>query len=524
MVPPTAKTAAYRSRASRFQLGAVGRRGGAQKRSQVQLSGGGVRIQRGRDFVALKHLLSTPQKLQQRCRRNRDIFDNGRRSRLALEARQQRHHFARQRPHELHVLERVCLIGDHGVDVQGADRPDDHLDAITALGIAEADLLDDQRHFGRRRNQLFEPRIGLACQRKQPPIHEIAGARLQLGDFLNGLDRRLEVAKQQQGDCPMRRQGRRVQRRRREQAQRPLGADQEPRDVQFRSRENSPQVIAGRIADERRLFAANEVAVLDQQRRDPLDDRSLGRLGVAVADGLCVESGFRNEGRLELGRRQRFLAEFNDGAAGQYRFDALDMIARRADTNRMRAGRVDGEHPPDGCDGRIRRIGRKIPPVRPQDVVEPIPHHPRLHADGLLADRLDVAHVAGEVDDQPFADRSARHAGPGSAGDQRSSRLGGILREHDDVVTIDRAGHAQRRNLKNAGVAGVGRQHQGLAVHVPAEDSGEVFGELTLAFVHVVTAVRRVRSAAADRRAAIEKSRIRTKRLNRSFACSSEMV
>ena len=102
------------------------------------------------------------------------------------------------------------LVSHDRFHVEGADGPDRHLDALAALRVAETDLLDDQRHFGRRSDQLLETRIGVAGQRQQPPIHQVAGARLLVGDLLHGLDRRLEIAEQKQRDRPVRRKGRRV--------------------------------------------------------------------------------------------------------------------------------------------------------------------------------------------------------------------------------------------------------------------------------------------------------------------------
>ena len=63
-----------------FELCTVGRRRRRQKRTQMNLAGRRMRIERRRHFVALKHLLRRDEKLPQRRRRHRDIFDDRRRA------------------------------------------------------------------------------------------------------------------------------------------------------------------------------------------------------------------------------------------------------------------------------------------------------------------------------------------------------------------------------------------------------------------------------------------------------------
>jgi hypothetical protein len=47
---------------------------------------------------------------------------------------------------------------------------------------------------------------------------------------------------------------------------------------------------------------------------------------------------------------ERLIAGFDLAAAGEHEFQALHMIASRADANRARAGRIDGQHAADGGD------------------------------------------------------------------------------------------------------------------------------------------------------------------------------
>ncbi len=188
---------------------------------------------------------------------------------------------------------RVRLIGHDRADVPGVNGPNRHGDALAALRVAEADLLDDQRHFGSRGDQLLEPRIGLPRQRQEPTVHQIAGARLQVGNLLHGPDGRLEVAEQKQHGRSVRRKGKGLERRRGKQAQRPFRSDEQAGHVQVRGGQQAPHVIAGAVADEGRLLLPDDLAVFRQQSGQASDDRPLGDPAAA----RCRSPGPRRSSR-----------------------------------------------------------------------------------------------------------------------------------------------------------------------------------------------------------------------------------
>ena len=66
-------------------------------------------------------------------------------------------------------------------------------------------------------------------------------------------------------------------------------------------------------------------------------------------------------------------------------------------------------------DGRIRRIGGKIPAIRTQNAIELVADDARLNADRRFADGFDSPHAPRKVDDDSLADRCPRHAGPRSS-------------------------------------------------------------------------------------------------------------
>ena len=72
--------------------------------------------------------------------------------------------------------------------------------------------------------------------------------------------------------------------------------------------------------------------------------------------------------------------------------DARDVVAHRTDADRVRAGRVDGEHAADGGHRGIGRIGGEIPAALAKQVIQPVANQAGLHTDCVVTNPLNAAH------------------------------------------------------------------------------------------------------------------------------------
>ena len=184
-------------------------------------------------------------------------------------------------------------------------------------------------------------------------------------------------------------------------------------------------------------------------------------------DAQGVEDVEQMPARQVGARRPGFLADGGDVARVQDEAQGLDMIARVAVSEDMRAGSVVGQHAADGADLAAGRIGSEASADLGQLFVEGAIDHARLQTDEVAADLENMRGNCGS-DRRSVRGRATSPAMPVPAPrDERHVGFGGIAYQGLHVFLIARHHHAQRLHLKNAGIGTVKRQHRVIEEQLP---------------------------------------------------------
>ncbi len=123
-------------------------------------------------------------------------------------------------------------------------------------------------------------------------------------------------------------------------------------------------------------------------------------------------------------------------------------------------------------------------PKRGELVVQDVEHHPRLHDHRLGRDRDDPAEVAAEVDDQPLAERLARHGGPRPSRVDGQAPLGRVPDQVHHVGLGPRRDHPERVDLVQAGVVRVRGPFERLEQQLALDDPAQVVVNAGATLVH----------------------------------------
>src|SRR5262249_9602464 len=120
------------------------------------------------------------------------------------------------------------------------------------------------------------------------------------------------------------------------------------------------------------------------------------------------------------------------------------------------------------------------------DIQVPI-NHAWLHANGIRANFYDRSEMGAEIEHQTRAERLARTAGSGAAGHERNMMLRGVTHDSLHVFFVARQHHAERPDLKNAGVGAVQRPREIVEKDFASYDPLEIIQDmLALLFIHGV--------------------------------------
>ena len=201
-----------------------------KERTDVQLTGGGVRIERRRHFMPLQHAPHPHDELFQRGGRNRDIFDERHRTAArATHSVEQRHDAMRQRPEELQLFRRPRDEGGRAGIGEFPESPRQRSQLARDFVVAEPDMLDEQRRFGRRREQSFKTWVGVPRECEQTTVEQIAGTWPVFDNASHRAHRAIERSERNQHRAAMSWQRHRLQHRRREQRECPFRTDEQSR-------------------------------------------------------------------------------------------------------------------------------------------------------------------------------------------------------------------------------------------------------------------------------------------------------
>ena len=165
--------------------------------------------------------------------RHGDIFDARRRAAGALHAVQRRHESLGQAPIQLEV---GLVLGDVGGGGEAGfvlGQLDHFVQLRLQLVAAVGMMLDEQHRLGFAGNQQLVADVGFAGEVQVPAVHQVAGRRLEPGDFQRGVGGFVEAVEQQEHAAAVRRQ--RIDRERGlgDQRERAFAADQQLRQVEL---------------------------------------------------------------------------------------------------------------------------------------------------------------------------------------------------------------------------------------------------------------------------------------------------
>jgi hypothetical protein len=161
------------------------------------------------------------------------------------------------------------------------------------------------------------------------------------------------------------------------------------------------------------------------------------------------------------------------------------VVAGRTDADGVGAGCIDAQHATHGGDGGVGGVWGEVTTPFAQTLVEPIADDSGLDADDVVADGLDVRHMAREVDDQSRTDNGAGDAAPRASWNEGDFALLGVAGQGDDVIPMPGVRDSSRPNLVEAGIGSVHRQRQRVEPEFTLKRAGEVFADALLLFVHV---------------------------------------
>ena len=143
-------------------------------------------VQRGGHLVPLESILHSHQKIGQRFRRNRQIFDHGNRSQIPLDPVQRGHHATWELPKQLDVTRFECLPGVERQLCFAANAIDRFRKLLAHECGIVAGMLHQEHRFGLGRNQHFVLRTGFARQTKVPAVEQIASTWRKRKNLMNG--------------------------------------------------------------------------------------------------------------------------------------------------------------------------------------------------------------------------------------------------------------------------------------------------------------------------------------------------
>jgi hypothetical protein len=324
-----------------------------------------------------------------------------------------------------------------------------------------------------------------ASQAEQPAVEQLAGGRPARHGEPTGSQGGVEAAEAEQDHGPSRRQRHGAQRRLGEQRERPLGADQQPGEVEVVLRQHVVQEVAAAVEGGARPAGADQRRVLLEQADDREDD-------VLQPAGRAV----RRRPAWLPGHRRR-LPGVEHGAEGG------DVVARVAVAQGGGPGGVVGQHAADGTPVAAGRVGGEAAADAGQLGVQVAVDHPRLDADPVGADLEDVAEVPAQVDDEAGAEGLAGDAGAGPARHERHLVLGGVADDGLDVLLVPRDDHAERPDLEDAGVGAVERAAQVVEQDVAADNAAQVVADALAVRLVEWGHVRKYPRLAAVRRTAL---------------------
>ena len=215
-----------------------------------------------------------------------------------------------------------------------------------------------------------------------------------------------------------------------------LGAGEGATDVEAVLRQQGLESVAGDLPGERAEMGADDAEAVGDERVEAWEERFRVRL-----------------------------VEVDDRAVDEHDGERQEVRARPAVAERTRAARVVADHAADRA-ARVRRgVGSEAQTVDPGCRLQG-----GVDAAGLDPSRLrgrieveDRGHMAGEVEDDPGADRIAGDRRARTATRHRHAEAAGHREDRRDVVGTPREDDGRRHETEERGIGGVGRPVGGIS-------------------------------------------------------------
>ena len=181
----------------------------------------------------------------------------------------------------------------------------------------------------------------------------------------------------------------------------------------------------------------------------------------------------------------RLLADSERIAGIQDRAQRVHVIARVAETERVGAGSIVGEHAADCADVAARRVGSKTPAHSRQPDIQVAVDDAGLNAHGIRAHFQNTAKMLAQIDNDAAAERFAGDPCAGAARNQRHLVFRRVTNQGLDILLILGNDYPHRLDLKDAGIGAVKRARRLIEKDFSFHESFQVIqNSPALLFVH----------------------------------------
>ncbi len=424
----------------------------------VETAGAGVRVEAPLGVAAGEDVLEPADELRQPGGLDRGVLDESDGFLVAGEAEKERERGLPDRPDVL-LFRRVedAEVGAAAVSEAAFE--------VGQLGNhfrpAVAGELDQDERPGLALDEVEAPRIleRLAGEFHDHPVHEFDAGRTQFERHHPRLERREHPVEVQDRESDRGRQPVELHPGLHHGPERPLGADDQVRQVHPRGIEQHVQVVAGDPPGDAREPLPDVLRVLVPERQQLAEQRGKRTVPPRPAANVLPAQP----------------AEALAAPVGQHDSGVEDVLHRLAVDERAGPGRVVADHAAE-----VRAVGGGGLGAEPQPVggergAEGVLHHPRLHPGPHLlpVDLEHVAEVHREVEHHRFADRLSGERGAAAARQHRRARLRGDPDRFRHVRGVAWDHHPERLDLVDAGVVRVEDPARAVEPHVPLDPRRE---------------------------------------------------